>query len=122
LGTREARSKLARRHKPYWREITPGLQVGYRKGTRGGIWKARLYAGAHKYREWSLGTADDIVDSNGVEILSFTEADAKARAGLPERVDSQLDTVADAMDFYLVDQKERAKGAKATEYTIESHI
>ncbi len=74
LGTREARSKLARRHNPYWREITPGLHIGYRKGKRGGVWIGRKLLDDGSHRKWRLATADDIVDSNGVDILNFLYA------------------------------------------------
>jgi len=122
LSTREARSRLKTQHQPYWREITPGLHIGYRKGRRGGIWIARQYIGSRKYRKWRLGVADDIVDANGEEILSFAQADARARKGAPQRVHGQLDTVADATAFYLSDQKARSKNPRATEYKLDANI
>jgi len=58
LGSPDARSKLARRHNPYWREIIPGLHIGYRKGKRSGVWYGRKYKDDGKYEKWRLGTAD----------------------------------------------------------------
>ena len=41
LETREARSRLPVQHEPYWRQITTGVFIGYRKGKLGGAWYAR---------------------------------------------------------------------------------
>ena len=42
LETRAARERLAEQHEPYWRAISPGAAVGYRKAPKGG----RLHADA----------------------------------------------------------------------------
>jgi len=123
LGTREARSQLDRRHNPFWREITPGLHIGYRKGKRGGVWIGRKLMDDGKHRKWKLATADDIVDSNGVEILDFTEADNKARLGPPGAFGyGKLDTVKDIMDFYMKQQHAEARSAAITQNMVEKHI
>src|SRR6516162_2931240 len=50
LETRTARSRLAVRHKPYFRLIEPGLHLGYRKLTSGpGTWLARRYVSNGRY-------------------------------------------------------------------------
>jgi integrase len=84
LGTRAARAKLAARHKPYWRTIDPGRHLGYYKGARGGSWIARRYAGGGRYDEFQLGTADDTHDADGVEVLTFAQAQEKARGWFSE--------------------------------------
>ncbi len=122
LGSREARSKLPKRHNPYWREITPGLHIGYRKAIRGGVWIGRKYLDDGKYTKWRLGTADDTVDSDGVEILSFTEADAKARLGPSGSVGGRMETVNDVMNYYMKQQRSEARSAAKTQYTIDKHI
>ncbi len=43
LDTRAARLRLKKRREPYWRSISEGLAVGYRKGVKGGTWIARHY-------------------------------------------------------------------------------
>ena len=102
LKSPDARSKLAQQHNPYWRQIVPGLHIGYRKGPRGGVWSARKYIDEGKYEKWRLGTADDIVDSDGVEVLTFTEADAKARLGPSGSVGGRMETVNDSPAFSIV--------------------
>jgi hypothetical protein len=41
LDSRSARQGLKKRREPYWRSISEGLAIGYRKGTKGGTWIAR---------------------------------------------------------------------------------
>src|SRR5262245_46141589 len=80
LQTRAAREKLAARAKPYWRTIDPERHIGYYKGARGGTWTARRYVGGEKLYEYQrLGVADDKHDADGVEVLSFAQAQQKAR-------------------------------------------
>lgn len=122
LGSPEARSKLSRRHNPYWREIIPGLHIGYRKGKRGGVWIGRKYMDDGKYRKWRLGLADDIVDSDGVEVLTFTEADAIARLGPSGTATGKMDTVNDVMDYYMKHQEAESRSPKTTQYAIGKHI
>ena len=123
LGTREARSKLARRHNPYWREITPGLHIGYRKGKRGGVWKGRKLLDDGRHQKWTLGTADDIVDSNGVDILNFSEADKIIRLGPPgSSSHGNLTTVKHIMDYYMKQQRAESRSYKTTKYAVDRHI
>ena len=80
LDSREARSKLKPRGKPYWRQIEQKLHLGYRrlKG-KAGTWWVRHYIGAQTYEVESLGIADDLSDADGVAVLSFWQAQDKAR-------------------------------------------
>jgi len=135
LDTRAARSRLKPRHEPYWRAIEPGRSIGYRKGDRGGVWKARLMRDDASYVFKTLGRADDMLDADGAEILSFSQAQAKARewfaavargdAGLS--ADAGPYTVGHALDDYLAAYK--AGGTKGggraladTRRAIEAHI
>ena len=79
LDTRAARLRLRKRREPYWRSISEGLAVGYRKGTKGGTWIARHYSTEHGRRYHSVGTADDIADADGAHVLSFPQAQEAAR-------------------------------------------
>ena len=79
LDTRAARLRLKKRREPYWRSISEGLAVGYRKGVKGGTWIARHYSAEHARRFHSIGTADDVADADGAHILSFAEAQEAAR-------------------------------------------
>src|SRR5215470_6283130 len=79
LDTRTARWRLKQSREPYWRSISEGLSIGYRKGTKGGTWRARHYSHVHGHRYAPLGTADDIADPDGVHVLSFSQAQEAAR-------------------------------------------
>ena len=79
LETREARRKLAPQREPYWRGIHEGLQIGYRKHSRGGSWIVRLIRQGAK-TERKLSAADDHRDADGEQILSYGQAVKKAMA------------------------------------------
>src|ERR1700674_2114765 len=79
LDTRAARLRLKRRREPYWRSISGGLAIAYRKGANGGTWIARHYSTEHGRRYRSIGTADDVADADGRHVLSFAEAQEAAR-------------------------------------------
>src|SRR4051794_25201511 len=80
LDSREARSKLQARGKPYFRTIERGLHVGYRKlKGKPGTWWARHYVGSGAYQIECLGPADDFSDADGTAILDFWQAQSKAR-------------------------------------------
>jgi integrase len=79
LDTRAARLRFEQKREPYWRSISEGLAVGYRKGAKGGTWIARHYCTDHGRRFQSVGTADDVVDADGEHILSFAQAQEAAR-------------------------------------------
>jgi integrase len=79
LDTRAARLRLRKRREPYWRSISQGVAVGYRKGEKGGTWIARHYNAELGRRYQSIGTADDIADADGAHVLSFAQAQEAAR-------------------------------------------
>ncbi|MGB9044279.1 MAG: site-specific integrase, partial [Pseudolabrys sp.] len=80
LDSREARSRLTARGKPYWRAIESGLHLGYRKlKGRAGTWVARHYVGNQTYTVESIGAADDLSDADSVAILDYWQAQTKAR-------------------------------------------
>lgn len=80
LETRSARARLRISGKPYFRAIDPRLHLGYRKGKTGGKWVVRWYIGDQQYRlETIHGIADDHEDADGAAVLSYGQAQAKAR-------------------------------------------
>jgi integrase len=79
LDSRAAREKLKPSGKPYFRPLELNLHLGYRKGRHGGKWVMRRYIGDEKYAVETIGAADDFADSDGVEVLTFHQAQAKAR-------------------------------------------
>ncbi|MCJ2090357.1 tyrosine-type recombinase/integrase [Methylobacterium sp. E-005] len=79
LDSPTARAKLKAQAKPYFRAIDRGLHLGYRKGKTGGTWVARRYLGDERYAVEALGRADDRQEANGTTVLSFHQAQDRAR-------------------------------------------
>jgi integrase len=131
LETRTARTRLKIRHKPYFRLIEPGLHLGYRKLSSGpGTWIARRYDGDGGYKMENLRTiddalvlADDYEDADGKRILSFAQAQQKARGA--RKAKSSATVVSDVLDDYLrmLEGEGRARQSIAdTRYRIEGFI
>jgi integrase len=78
LDTRSARSRLPINKSGYWVTVTKGCSVGYRKGTKGGVWLAKTVRPGFR-RETTLGPADDVLDADGIAALNFGQAQEKAR-------------------------------------------
>lgn len=130
FDTRAARLRLKIRREPYWRTISEGLAIGYRKGAKGGTWIARHYNAEHGRQYHALGTTDDVADADGTQVLTFAEAQEAARHWFGElarqhsgELHSGPYTIRDAMADYLADYMRR--GGKATyrlETVINAHI
>ena len=110
--------------------IAEGKHLGYRKGAQAGTWIARAYDPATGRKFQSLGTADDTVDANGNDVLSFQQAQDQARAWFARMahkesggVESGPYTVAQAMEDYLT-ERERTKRRRLpdTRLAINAHI
>ncbi|HQT59671.1 MULTISPECIES: site-specific integrase [unclassified Acidiphilium] len=132
LDTRNARLRLPVRREPYFRTIQEGRAIGYRRlaGGKAGTWIARHFDRDREPQRLykALGNADDLLDADGFDTLSFSQAQTAAAAWFAElgracgRVAAPL-TVQAAMADYLADY--RAKGGKAlagTESAINAHI
>ncbi|MEK4034036.1 site-specific integrase [Methylocystis sp. IM3] len=78
LDSKSERAKLAPRGVPYYASIGRDLHLGYRKGSKVGVWVARRRV-AGKYMGETLADADDIHPANGKTILSWAEAQDAAR-------------------------------------------
>ena len=128
LQTRESRRALKVRNVPYWRAISQGLHVGYRKGARGRAWLVRrLHEGKYVWR--NLGQADDILDADGTQVLNWAQAQEAAQAFDKEVKESRGITrgpltVAQATERYMEDFRARAKagGIATAEGFIDAHI
>jgi integrase len=108
LDTRSARSRLKARSKPYYKSVEPGhLHLGYRKPLAGaGKWLARHYVGDQAYELETLAVADDYSDADGVAILNYRQALAKARERMVARAHHAAGkhgplTVRDAVEAHL---------------------
>ena len=110
LDTRSARAKLAPRREPYWCAIAPGRHLGYRRlGAQGGTWIAKLRTpGVGRWIRSLDGVADDVMDANGRDVLTFAMAQERARSWFveQERADQPVApapaayTVTEALDAY----------------------
>jgi integrase len=129
LDTRAARLRLRKRREPYWRSISEGLAIGYRKGVKGGTWIGKHYSAEHGRRFCAVGTADDVADADGEHVLSFSQAQEKGRKWFANlaRHDrgehrSGPYTVRDCLEDYTAWLQGHRKTAGDARYRIEAHI
>jgi integrase len=114
LDSRTARAKLKKGRQPHWQALTPRTHLGFQhwKGNGAGRWILRRYLGQgisptgnkiDKYRVTPLGLADDYDDPNGVTILSFDQAKAKALSMVETSGDQKVQnlTVRQALERYI---------------------
>lgn len=117
LSTPNARKALA--EGIHWRGVNADVHLGYRKQKRGGRWLVRWYRGDQKYKQTTIGTADDgKMEANGADCLNFEQAKTKAakvasqgRAEEIASVDGPAPTVALAVQSYIEAQEAREKSA-----------
>jgi integrase len=114
LDSRTAREKLKPSGKPLYADLGNRLHLGYRKGKRGGSWVLRRYLGDEKYLVETIAEADDIADADGVNVLTYTQAQDAAlermKAGAEEARIASLGpiiTVRDAIEDYVRARDER---------------
>jgi integrase len=114
LSSRSKRSSLEKRDKPHFVSIVPGqLQLGWRATSS--AWVGRFYLGKDKraYKDEALGVkADDILDPDGIKILSYAQAQELLRERYAKRQQEAAepparDTVKDALNRYEDDLKTR---------------
>ena len=114
LETRTDRLKLAPRQKPHhFTTISPGIALGYRRGKDRNAWVVRVADG--KGGNWLKnlpGIPDDFEDANGESVLTFWQAQDKARTLARGTIESGRPvTVAEALADYERDL--RARGGLA---------
>ena len=129
LDTRASRLRLRKRREPYWRSISEGLAVGYRRGAKGGTWIAKHYTAEHGRRYRSIATADDVADADGEHVLSFSEAQEAARKWFAQlarqdrgEVRSGPYTVRDCLGEYLTWLQGHRKGGYDARHRVNTHI
>ena len=110
LETRTARLKLELRKKPYAVRVAPGVRLGYRRNEVTGTWS--VIAADGKGGNWvkKFGLADDHEDANGEQVLTFWQAQERARklARGGKNPDDEDDegrpvTLREALDAYQAD-------------------
>lgn len=138
LGTRTARLKLVGRHKPYFRALTEGVHLGYRRSTvagKAGSWLCRRHLGGTRYKVHLLGAADDLPEkerpADGEAVLTFDQAQATAREwaraeAAGERRDKATEaatTVDAAVKAYIATRKARGEAAgRDAELRLGHHV
>jgi integrase len=130
ISTRSARTSLRQRSEPYWRSISKGLSVGYRRGANGGTWIVRHFSVDTGRKIEALGIADDFADADGIRVLSFDQAQSAAREWWNKKLQEHSGelvsghyTVGMAMDDYIGDsENSKRKKLPKTRLIIESHI
>jgi integrase len=133
LSTRAARDRLKPSGKPYYRLLDQGLHLGYRRGVRGAAWVARWYVGAEVYKVKKLeGRPDDVLDADGVTVLTWSQAQAEARklfarrtreaAGLEADQRKGPYTIRDAVADYLDWLARHRKTTRDSKYRADALI
>ena len=102
LETRTARLKLHIAKKPIFERVGPGLSLGYRRNQTAGTWVLKLADGKGGARTLAVGKADDFDDADGVDYLTFWQAQEKAKIVVRKGRDlAHPLTVREAADTYL---------------------
>jgi integrase len=129
LDTRTARSRLRARGKPYYCQLEPGLLIGYRKPLSGaGKWVVKHHLGGRdRYETDTFGTADDFSDPDGVAILSFWQAQAKAREQMVRRAHAEAgaklpSTVKASVESYIAFLENNRKSGREGRYAANAFI
>lgn len=125
LESRSGRERLKPRRKPYYKSIGAGLHLGYRRNRNGGVWVLRRYVSEGNYEISTFADADDRLEANGESVLTFYEAQSRAR-DLHKKAEAGEPvgpiTVETAMADYMVWLKGHRKSWKDAEYRINAMI
>ena len=127
ITTRNARAKLA--PGVHWRSIDPDTHLGYRRAAHGGRWLVRWYKGNGKYAQEPIGTADDTLDADGDQTLSFQQAVARARRIVEQRraeaaaaAAGPIVTVRMAITEYLAEREQREASTGSNKRDARSRL
>ena len=127
LSTRNARSKLnAGLH---WRGLNADVHLGYRKSRRAGRWIVRWYLGRQKYRQETLAVADDALDADGRDCLSYEQAKSRALAKVGERriearaaAHGPVATVRSVVEAYIAVREAREQGYASGKHDARTRL
>jgi integrase len=112
LETRTTRLKSGIRKKPYFVTVAPGVGLGYRRNKTAGSWVVRAADGKGGNWTHAFALADDFEEANGSKVLTFWQAQDRARVVARGSSDAKEDsgkpvTIAQAIDRYEADLKAR---------------
>jgi integrase len=131
LETRTARLANKIRHAPYFVKIAKGLHLGYYRGPAAGTWIARRYTDNGTYDTNALGTADDTLNADGIEVFDYWQAQAAAKAWAEQQrlIDAGVAhrgpyAVADAIRDYLEEVRTEKKpdAVRDAEYRFNAFV
>jgi integrase len=106
LETATARRKLAIRKKPYWLKLAPTIALGFRRNAGPGTWSVRSTDGHGSDWIKRIGLADDQEPADGGAVLTFWQAQDRARALARGQTGDDGDrpiTVIEALERYEAD-------------------
>ena len=126
LENRTTRDRL-RPGRSHWRALDPGrLSLGYRRKRKAapGQWLKRVYIGTDSrgighYRQSIIATADDFADPDGINVLSFGQAQLRAR---DVKEPGFLMTVGEAVTAYIACLAARGQKTDDTNRRAVAHI
>lgn len=126
LESPSARARLKRGRQPHWQALVEGkVHLGWQcwKGEPAGRWVLRRYIGNRKYRTVALGLADDAAKADGARVLTFEQAEAKARV-MVETPNGKLErlTVRQAFDRYIAYKRALGQSVKDVLSRGAAHI
>lgn len=119
----------------HWRSIDSDVHLGYRKGARAGRWLVRWRLADGRYQQEVIGSADDVLNPDGLHTHSFHQASACARnrvqcqrTDVAAAADGRAVTVGDIVSAYLIDREKRELGRKRdarsrlTRYVLQDEL
>jgi integrase len=124
LQTPTARGKLKAGRQPHWNTILAGrAHLGWRRRPkdRAGSWVLRRY-GENGYVVTTFARADDVVEPDGVGVLSYDMARAMAMDMIDKPAAAGRITVSGAMERYVDHVKSTGRSTYAIEAEVRTHI
>jgi len=128
IETRTNRLRLPADDSIVYVSIGDGLSLGYRRKKKGnGSWQVRLRKTGGGYLKHGIGEADDFMEANNDTVLTFYQAQEKARefakeARQPFRPTDKPITVEKAAKHYMDWYRNNRKDIKGTQCAIDTHI
>jgi integrase len=125
ISNRADRLSLPWRRAPYGlTSIGADVRLGYRRvkdKKKAGRWVAEKADGAGSELQSAIGTADDFVTADGINVLTFWQAADAARKWARDLVGGQPVTWAQALDAYAKDLKTRG-GSPYNAAQVRNHL
>lgn len=111
-----------------WTRIARGRSLGYRRTAGGGsgTWYVRLHVGGGAYRMEALGSADDVSEADGKNVLNYAQAADAAATWRPDQENSASAgrglTVRQVVDRYLDWYEVHRRSIERARCSLETHV